>query len=243
MNCIIIDNDNENIKTISEFISKIPFAKLDHIFSNSVEAITYLKQHKTDVLILEVELENLSGIEIIQLVEQKPMFILMSDNEAYAIDGYEHQVIDYLKKPISFGRFIKALNKAYSKYEKQKKLEHQKNEAPNEEFVLDSEYLFVKTGSQLKKIKYADILYIEGQGDYLKIVTTGECVMTLQNFKQALNILPQNKFVRVHKSYIVAIEKMEIIEKHTILINKKQIHISDTYKKDFYQKLKNLNIY
>jgi DNA-binding LytR/AlgR family response regulator len=230
--CIAIDDEPLALEIIKDYSGKVPFLDLIKTFDNAIESIDYLKNNKIDLLFLDIQMEELTGIQLLKILNPKPNVIFTTAYDSFAIQGFELDAVDYLLKPISFERFMKAVNKVYEKLNVEHLIENKTKEITI--YTPGDEYFFVKTEFRLEKVNFADILYIEGMGDYLRIVTPNKRLMTLQNFKKMEEMLPANKFYRVHKSYIVALDKIENIEKNRIKISDKLIPISDTYKKPFF---------
>jgi DNA-binding LytR/AlgR family response regulator len=177
-------------------------------------------------------MEELTGIQLLNILKQKPLVIFTTAYDTYALQGFELDVVDYLLKPISFERFLKAVDKVYEKIQLSALV---KTEALNTRAASPTEdYFFVKTEFRFEKIDFSEILYIEGMGDYLRIFTRTKKIMTLQNFKKMEEMLPPNNFCRVHKSYIVALDKIDSIERNRIKIGDRIIPISESYKKTFF---------
>jgi len=228
--CIAVDDEAPALEKITRFIEKVPYLKLKATFDNGLDALTYLKRNKTDILFMDIQMDDLSGVQVIELLDIKPEIILTTAYEQYALKGYELDVSDYLLKPYSFERFLKAVNKSL-------KIIEEKQASPVnilKEHEGNHDYIFVKTEYRIQKIFTTKILYVEGMKDYLKIVTSEEGIMTLMNFASILELLPASDFIRVHKSYIVALNKIESIERDRIIINKNHIPIGETYRSAFF---------
>lgn len=221
--CIIIEDEPLAIKKLVNYIDKLPTLNLIETFHSAISAIGYLKENSVDLIFLDIEMKELSGIQLLESISTKSKVIITTAYEQYAIKGFELRVSDYLLKPITFERFVKACDTIIQDLSKQVTSEHCK--------------IFVKTEYRLEGINTADILYIEGMGDYKRIVTTQKKIMTLETFKDLLNKLPGNLFSRVHNSYIVSLDSIENIERNRITINKKLIPISDSFGKEFYNRL------
>jgi two-component system, LytTR family, response regulator len=232
IDCIAIDDEPLALEIIKEYCAKVSFLNLVKTFDNALESIDYIKKNKVDLLFLDIQMEELTGLQLLNVLNPKPNVIFTTAYDSFAIQGFELDAIDYLLKPISFERFLKAVNKAYEKMNVEHMVENKTKEVTI--FTPGDEYFFVKTEFRLEKVNFADILYIEGMGDYLRIVTPSKRLMTLQNFRKMEEMLPSSKFYRVHKSYIVALDKIENIERNRIKITDKLIPISDTYKKPFF---------
>lgn len=173
------------------------------------------------MIFLDIRMKKLSGIQFLESLQIKPKVIITSAYDEYALKGYELDVADYLLKPFTFERFLKSVDKVYNQ------LSVLMNDSSND-------YIFVKTEYRIEKVEIKDILYIQGMKDYLRIHTTNRKIMTLQTFKNLLEILPQADFQRVHNSYVVSISKIENIERNRIRIGKDLIPISDSYKDKFF---------
>ncbi len=230
--CVAIDDEPLALEIIKNYSEKVPFLDLIMTFDNALESIDFLKNNKVDLLFLDIQMEELTGIQLLNILKVKPNVIFTTAYDSFAIAGFELDAIDYLLKPISFERFLKAANKVYEKLMLESPVTENSRDAGNQSN--NENYLFLKTEFRLEKVSLSEILYIEGMGDYLRIVTPAKRIMTLQSFKRMEELLPSNKFFRVHKSYIVAVEKIDTIEKGHIKISDKSIPISDTYKKLFF---------
>lgn len=235
ISCIAIDDEPPALRQMEEYISKVPFLNLVRTLTNPLELLEFLKENHIDLIFLDIQMDNLSGIELIKILEQKPMIILTTAYDSYALNAFDLDVDDYLLKPISFERFLKATEKIYNRY-----LQHAKTDPSSlTEKPVDSKYFFVKTDFQIKRINFEDILYIKGLKEYLIIYTIDDRTFTLQTFKEILSQLPEKWFVRVHKSYIVPLSKIDSIRKRSIMIGDTQIPIGNTYKEAFLAAIKN----
>ncbi|NJK98841.1 MAG: response regulator transcription factor [Bacteroidales bacterium] len=236
IDCIAIDDEPLALDIIREYCIKVPFLNLTQTFDNALESLDYLKHHKVDLLLLDIQMDDLTGIQLLNVIKQKPLVIFTTAYDKFAIQGYELDVLDYLLKPISFERFLRAVDKAYDRLAPRTDISVPDTATKNNTSQAGSDdYFFVKTEFHLEKVRFSDILFIEGMGDYLLIQTHAGRIMTLQNFKKIEEVLPPGQFQRVHKSYIVALDKINKIERNRIYINQKIIPISDTYKKTFYE--------
>jgi two-component system, LytTR family, response regulator len=225
INCIAIDDEPLALSKLEGFINKVPELRLIRTFDNPVEAIGWLKENRTDLIFLDIQMEQLTGIQFLEAIEPSSKVILTTAYDQYAIKGFELNVTDYLLKPFSFERFLQAVNKAMEYFSIKKSSEN------------DS-YIFVKTEYRLERIDIDDILYIEGMKDYLRIICSGKKIMTLQSFAKIEESLPKNKFCRVHKSYIVALDKIKSVERGVIIIADQRIPVSNTYKDNFFSKIR-----
>lgn len=240
INCIAIDDEPPALRQIEDYISRVPYLHLVKKFDNALMCIEFLKTKQIDLIFLDVEMEGLSGIQLLKLFgKKKPKVILTTAYENYALKAYELDVNDYLLKPISFERFLAASEKIYDLIN----LERQSVNIPQpSKEEKDKAYIFVKTDYKMQRINLNDILYIEGMKEYLVIKTITSKIITLQTFKNFEQILPDSDFIRVHKSYIVALDKIDSMEKSTITIAGKEIPIGDKYNSIFLKTINNLKI-
>ncbi len=228
MNCIAVDDEPLALDIIEDYIRKVPYLHHVQSFTGPLDALDFMRNNKTDLVFLDIQMEDLNGIQLIKVFPYKPFIILTTAFENYALKGYELDIVDYLLKPISFERFVLACNKVF-----ERKQSNQKVATDNGNLTISNpkyDYFFVKADAKFQKVNFNDILYIEGQGDYLRIITSTDKIMTLQNFKKMEEILPDENFIRVHKSYMVAVDKIKVVERNRILIQDKSIPVSETYK-------------
>lgn len=225
MNCIIVEDEPFARKLLAEYIRKVPNLMLVQAFGNPMEALAFVKTTPVDILFLDVQMPELTGISFLKVLKQKPIVILTTAYSEYAIEGYELDVTDYLLKPITFERFVKAIEKATQRLT-------EKN-IPQETSNTPPDFIFVKDGRQLVKVKLSDIKYIEGLKDYVRIHTPTRKIMTIQRLKAMEEMLPSSAFIRVHHSYIVALEWIEVVSRDKIQIGQDLIPVSDSYRKVF----------
>ena len=220
INCIIVEDEPLALKRTSDFVSRVPYLNLLATFTNGFEAIGFVKDHDIDLMFLDIEMDGFTGIELIESLSRKPQIIITTAYDKYALKGFELHVADYLLKPFGFDRFLNSVERVYENIEKESKE--------------DKSYIFVKTEYRLERIAVDDIIFIEGMGDYRNIRTTSKKILTLQTFSELEKLLPKNQFCRVHKSYIVSINKIISVERHRIKMLDNLIPISDSYKEGFY---------
>jgi two-component system, LytTR family, response regulator len=220
--CIIIEDEPLALEKTKDFVNKVPFLNLSATFDNALNGLTYLNNYKVDVLFLDINMDELSGIELLESSKISSQVIITTAYQEYALKGYELHITDYLLKPFTFNRFLQAVNKA------QENLNQRSTEK-------QLDFIFVKTENRLEKIMISDILYIEGMRDYLRIHTANKKIMTLQSFNELEQLIPAHLVCRVHKSYMVAVNKIESIERSRIKIADQIIPVSETYKEAFLQ--------
>ncbi|MDO5981369.1 LytR/AlgR family response regulator transcription factor [Flavivirga spongiicola] len=222
--CIIIEDEPLALERTKDFVTKIPFLNLCATFDNALNGLAYLKANNIDILFLDINMDELSGIELLENSKITSQVIVTTAYQEYALKGYELNITDYLLKPFTFNRFLQAVNKA------------QENLSKNN-LGTTNNFIFVKTENRLEKITLTNIVYIEGMRDYRRIHTVDKKIMTLQNFKELEQIIPSSIVCRVHKSYMVALNKIDSIERSRIKISDQLIPISETYKEYFFQKI------
>jgi len=224
LNCIIIEDEPLAAEKLEGFIKKVPFLTLSGSFRNSLEGLHYLKEHSVDLLFLDIQMDGLTGIELLEGLPIKPSVILTTAYQEYALKGYELHVNDYLLKPYSFARFMNAINKVHDDLS-------ERLNPPSE-----SKSIFVKTEYRIEKITIDSILYIEGMSDYLQIhLVADKKIMCLQKFSAFEEAVPNDQLIRVHKSFMIAIEKIDAIERLRIKIGERLIPIGNTYKEHFFE--------
>lgn len=222
--CIAVDDEPLALDKIASFIGQLPFLDLKGIFDNPVDALAFLSDNNVDLLFLDIQMERLTGLDLLAALPERPQVILTTAYSEYALKGYEFEVTDYLLKPYSFERFVQAVNKAVKRISD--KVISVKDIVPD--------FIFVKTDYRLVKIMLSDILYIEGMRDYRCIHTSNGKIMTQQTFGSFEELLPSSQFVRIHKSYMVALSKIESVEKHRVKIGKELLPVSESYRERFY---------
>ena len=241
INCLVVDDEPLALDIIEDYISKIPFLTLYKSFQNPIEALSVVQEGKIDLVFLDVQMPELTGIQFLKIANGKCKVILTTAYPEYAVEGYEHNVVDYLLKPIAFDRFYKAAQKAQDmlcNVPSQPTMPVAETQTAN----YTHNFIFVKTEYKIQKIYLDDILFIEGLKDYISIYTQTERIITLQSMKKIDEALPNHQFVRVHKSYIVALDKIESIERSRILIGDKTIPIGDTHRDYFFKMIEDKNV-
>ncbi|MES2808162.1 MAG: LytTR family DNA-binding domain-containing protein [Bacteroidota bacterium] len=225
INCLIIEDEPLAMERIKSFVLKVPFLNLMACFDNAIEAISFIKANKTDLLFLDIQMDGFTGIQLLESLQKRPEVIITTAFDQYALKGFDLNVADYLLKPFTFDRFMQAVTRVYDRL------------APID-VKAEKEIIFIKTEYRLEKINLNDILYIEGMRDYRCIHLTNKNIMTLQTFTDLEQELPPAKFCRVHKSFIVAIDKIENIERDRIKIRGELIPVSETFKEEFYRRIR-----
>ena len=240
MNCIIVDDEPLAQQVIEDYAITIPYLTVIAKCSSAFEAFDVLRNKKIDLIFLDIQMPNVTGIDFLNSLEYKPMIIFTTAYSEYALDAFNLNALDYLVKPIPFDRFLKAVNKAFDYYNlknKNPELTKENSGPAPEKFIL------VKSEYHTQKIDLNDITYIEGLKDYIKIhLFNSKPVVTLNSLRNMAEKLPSDQFVRVHKSYIVALTRVDSISRNRIIIGDTYIPIGDNFKDEFYALLKNRNI-
>lgn len=223
LSCIVVDDEPLAVQQMEEYISKVPYLELKASFQRGLDAVMYLKSNKTDILFLDIQMDDINGIQILRSVKDLPVVILTTAYDQYAIEGYSLEVSDYLLKPIGFDRFVQAVDRVYCKLVGGNLSREEKHATEN--------YIFIKTDGKLVKVNWEEILFIEGQRDYLRFHLTGNRrIMTLLSFKSVEEQLPADMFLRVHKSFIISAAKIESIGRASIKIGEREIPVGENYK-------------
>jgi two-component system LytT family response regulator len=242
--CLVVDDEPLALNILEDYISKMPFLQLVKSTTNPIEALTLVQDGAADLVFLDVQMPELTGIQFLKISNGKAKVILTTAYPQYALEGYELDVVDYLLKPIAFDRFYKAVQKVQGILQPATKpappAEHIQQQQQQQDFMND--FIFVKTEHKIQKVYLHDILFIEGLKDYISIFTTTERIITLQNMKKMEDALPEKYFIRVHRSYIVSLDKIDSIERSRIFIGDKVIPVGDTYRDEFFKIIDGKNV-
>jgi two-component system, LytTR family, response regulator len=229
MNCIVVDDNKMARTAIKLMIAQFDFLDLKHEFGNPLDAINTLNKEEIDLVFLDVEMPEMTGVELIKSLKKRPIFILISAKKEYAIEAFELNVADYLIKPVNLSRFTMAISRAKELYDHK----HQKLETNSK----DKDYIFARANGTLSKIKVNDIKYIKALGDYVCIYTNDKHYTIHSTLKSIEEKLPASKFYRMHRSYLVAIDQIETVEENAAYIGKQNLPIGEQFKKGLLQKL------
>lgn len=230
--CIAIDDEPLALEIVADFAGRVPFLELKKQFTSAFKAMEYLQKEKVDLLFLDIQMPDITGIEFLNSLEEKPLVIFTTAYSEYALEGFNLRAIDYLLKPFLFERFVQAVNRA-------KELLDARNAMPEKPI----DFFFVKANYQMVKIYFNEILFIEGLKDYLKIKKAdGSNIVVHKSMKGIMTELPANEFLRVHRSFIISFDKIDALGKNHVTIGKEKIPISEFYRDDFNEYLKKNNI-
>ncbi|MBD0289398.1 MAG: response regulator transcription factor [Flavisolibacter sp.] len=216
MNAIAIDDEPIALDIIRSHAAKVPFLDLKAEFTDAFKALEYLQKETIDLIFLDIKMPDISGIDFFNSLAKKPLLIFTTAYTEHAVTSFEMDAVDYLLKPFSLARFIKGCNKAFELYNFRNATE-------------TSDHLFIKTGYEQLKVFYEDILYAEATGNYVTFVLKDKTILSRSTFIEVVNLLPANQFVRVHRSYVVAVNKIDKVERHQVTIKNVKIPVSEAY--------------
>ena len=223
--CLVIDDEPEAVRLLTSYVDKSKDLQLVSSFTNPIEGFHFLNENEIDLIFLDIQMPELTGIQLYNLIRNKSQVIFTTAYEKYAVNSYALDVVDYLLKPIPFERFLSSVEKYKRRFVSQKST------------TIDIDYFFVKSGYRTMKVNFSDCLYLEAFSDYVAIHTQTGKILTLETMRHFESALPQKHFIRVHRSFIVSIANIDFIEKNRICINDTYIPISKTYQADFHKKL------
>jgi DNA-binding LytR/AlgR family response regulator len=231
MKCIAIDDEPLALKLLAHYCSQVPSIQMLGSYTDSLDGLSYIHSLKPDLLFLDINMPEISGVHIARSLEKETMVIFMSAHKEYAVEGFDLEVVDYLLKPFSFERFMKAYAKAEERF--------LSNRAkPVEEPDHDGKIISFKYNYQNVQLPLNAILYIEAFDNYIKIVTPAKTYMPVMTMKTIQNLLPAEEFIRVHKSFIVAVGKIKSFNSEKIITGRKQIPIGRRFRKDFIDRMR-----
>ena len=236
---VAIDDEPLALDVIERFAAKIQDLELVSSFQNPVDAVAFLQKEKVDLVFLDIQMPDLTGLQLLDSIVSQPMIVFTTAYSQYAVDSYERGAIDYLLKPILFDRFLKAVNKARTLIQAQAALDEKQAESdgPGE----NKDYIFIKSDTRFFKVNLRDIRYIEGMRDYVAVHTRDKRILTLVSMSKMADKLPDADFMRVHKSYIIGLNHINLIHNNRVMIGEQEIPISNSYKERFLEFVEGLN--
>jgi len=228
---LTIDDEPLALKLVTDYVNKTPFLELAGAFDNALDVVEFLMNNEVDLILVDIQMPDLTGVEFVRSLQNAPKIIFTTAYEKYALEGYKLNAIDYLLKPFSYEEFLVAAQKA--------KKQHDLENNAYSSVEASNQFLFLKSEYKIKRINFNDILYIEGLKDYIKVYTSGDekPVLSIKTLKSLEQKLPDSKFMRVHRSYIVNLEKIDTIERSRIIYGKTYIPVSEQYKEKFQEYL------
>jgi two-component system, LytTR family, response regulator len=225
MKAIAIDDEPIALEIVRSHASKVPFLDLKAGFTDAFKAMEYLQKENIDLIFLDIKMPDISGIDFFKSLRRKPLVIFTTAYSEHAVTSFEMDAVDYLLKPFSLPRFIQACNKAYELYTFRDDTEA-------------SDHVYIKTGYEQVKVLFEDILYLEASGNYVTFVLRDKKILSRSTFTEAINLVPQEKFVRVHRSFLVAINKIDKVERHQVTLNNNRVPVSEAYSEELASALK-----
>lgn len=238
--CLAVDDEPLALDIIESYISKLPYLQLVKTCSSATEAMQVLQEEQVDLMFLDIEMPELTGIQFLNILKHQPLIIFTTAYPDYALEGFNQGAVDYLLKPIPFDRFLKAVTKA------QERLQHngKSAETPGAKppAIPEQDFMFVKADYKTIRVDFKDILWIEGLKDYIIIQTKDQKIITLLSMNKMMEKLPDSKFLRVHRSFIMSLQKIDSIEKSRIRIGSKELPIGEVYRDQFLKWVEENNI-
>ena len=234
--CLIIDDEPLAQRVVERYAENIPFLEIVAKSNSAIEAIDVLHNEMVDLLFLDINMPRLSGMDFLKTLKTPPLVIITTAYAEFAIQGYELDVVDYLMKPFAFDRFYKAIQKAEELLKSREVPHFEVKEAEKP----DDSFIFIKSSKKTYKVTLDDILYIEALGDYVKIFTTEKMIVSYQSLKNIETLLPSKLFPRVHKSFIIALSRVDLIEGNHVKIKDRMIPIGTNFKTDFERLIKSI---
>ena len=232
MKCLAIDDEPKALRVLIQYIEKVPYLELVGNFREALKALDYLQSNPVDLIFLDINMPDLTGLQFLKSLMHKPLVIFTTAYSEYALESYDFDAVDFLLKPIEFDRFLKATNRALNQFQlMEQQGSSAVSNAKSEEQVKQT--VLIKSGAETHQIKIEDILYVEGAGNYVTFVTRNHKIMSLLTMKDVLDMLPSHQFHRVHKSFIVGLKHIRLIERHHLEVRDKKIPIGRLYKEGF----------
>jgi two-component system LytT family response regulator len=226
VDCLIVDDEPLARNLLVEYVKKVPYLTLRTVCASPLEAIEALRNTPIDLLFLDIQMPEITGISLLKTLQKKPLVILTTAYSEYALESYDLDVVDYLLKPITLERFLRAVDKASLRLSKPPAVASSEPEPA-------SPFMFVKDGTKLVKVRWDEILYVEGLKDYVTIHTRQQKIISLQRLKALEETLPAGRFIRIHNSYIVALQAIDSVHKDKVQIGTALLPVSDSYRKSF----------
>lgn len=232
MKCIIVDDEPLALDVLENFIKRMPDLELVARCDNAMQALQTLQQQSVDLMFSDIEMPEFNGLDLLKSLPNKPLTIFTTAHPEYALQGYELDIVDYLLKPIAFERFVKSVNKA------RELMNYKKGDSGKDGL----DYIFIKSEQKYIKVNFSDILYIEALADYVKVHTPEKRIITLQTMKNLEEKLSGDKFMRIHRSYIIALDKISSISGNVIFINNEEIPIGKNFRDEFFKIIQQNNL-
>jgi DNA-binding LytR/AlgR family response regulator len=234
--CLVVDDEPLAHRVIERYAENISYLQIIRKCNSALEAIEVLHNQAIDLIFLDINMPRLTGIEFLKTLKNPPLVIITTAYSEYAIQGYELDVVDYLMKPFAFERFYKAVQKAEDMLRARDQVKHEVKEQEK----IDDDFIFIKSSKKTFKVNLHDILYIEALGDYVKIFTVDKMIVSYQSLKNIESLLPPRQFPRIHKSYIIAMSRIDLIEGNHVKIRDRMIPVGTNFKNEFEKLIKSI---
>lgn len=226
MKCIIIDDEPVAVDILADYVQRIPFLELSGTYRNAFRALEFLKMESTDIIFLDIDMPDLSGIQFLKVLDRKPMVVFTTAHSEYALESYDYEAVDYLLKPIEFERFLKAARRALSRFESDVGMSGSRDDS-----------IMIKSGTDFHRVVVDEILYIKAAGNYVIFVTEDDEIMALMTMTEALTIMTGHRFYRVHRSYLIHFQNVDKIERDRVVIRGRGIPIGESYRESFFRSI------
>jgi len=234
LHCIVVDDESGAVEILTRYVEKTPELELVRSFRDPIEALSFLASNQVDIVFLDIDMPNLDGMKLSALIRNKDTKIIFcTAYSEYAVESYEKEAIDYLLKPIAYERFCKAVDKA----QKARSVPLKPDQIDTHKKSGTSHKIFLKSGPRIHQVDTREVLYIEKKGHYVVFHTPGGERLSRMNVSDLLSALPPDDFIRIHRSFVVAIEKIDTIEKHMVVIQGRMIPIGESYRDDFFKRI------
>jgi DNA-binding LytR/AlgR family response regulator len=228
--CLAIDDEPVALDILKDYMAKVPFLECAGVFRDPLKALDYLRKNRVDLIFLDINMPDLSGIQFLKTLKKPPLVVFTTAYSEYALESYDYDAVDYLLKPIEFDRFVKAANKAYEML-----LVKAKGMAI---WSGERDHIFIKSGTNFHKVRTKDIYYIKGTGNYVTFVLDQKEILSLMTMTKSMEALPQDLFARIHKSYIVNLLHVDLVENEEVRVRGERIPIGDSYRQSFFESIK-----
>lgn len=233
LDIMIIEDEPHAVSILEKYLKKIPNTRLRYIFSNPIEGLTALNQHRVDILFLDINLPEISGVDLLKTLANPPKVILTTAYPEYALEGYELEISDFLLKPFSFDRFLKSINKVIQQLELEKKVQQLDQST-------QQSHLFIRADRKLYQVPFKEIIMLQAYGDYVKVILEDKQILPKETLQRLATQLPEEQFMRIHRSYVVSLSKIEYLEGNQIRILGQLLPVGKPYREALLNKMKNL---
>ncbi|MFK2818719.1 LytTR family DNA-binding domain-containing protein [Flavobacteriaceae sp. LMIT009] len=228
LTCVIVDDEPGAIEVLTQFVERTPNLKLIESFRDPLEALSFLKQHTIDLIFVDINMPTLTGMELVKILTNPPLIIFTTAYSEYALESYDYDAVDYLLKPISYNRFLVSINKA------QNRLRDSENKTPqtSSDTITNEEIVYLKSGPKTFRVSIDSILYLEKDGHYITFHTSDKNIVVRLSMKDVFEVIPKELFMQIHKSYIVSVSHVNVIERHRLKVGDAYVPIGKTFRKE-----------